>query len=135
MESGSVFIKGEHGLLKTAIKKLRNLGYVCLHALGDDMGVFSIEYPKFFLNAKEYFYHNTIVSIQGGIVDRAKILNKDLVIYVAKVDCFYIFYPQDIIDNHWENTRIEFKYIRGELVECSIIWYNWDVSLGKVLQT
>lgn len=123
MEASSSFIQGSHSLLKIASTKLKELGYINLRLLSDQKGVFCIEYPKFFLTANGYLYHNSIISNQKEIIHRAKTIGKDLVVYVGSVDTFYIFNPQSIIDNHWENTR-------GYL-----LMYNWDINLGRKLLT
>jgi hypothetical protein len=123
MDSNSSFIKGEHNYLKTARQKLKEMGYINLKLLSDREGVFCIEYPKFFLTANGYLYHNSIISNQKEIIHRAIVIGKDLVVYVGSVDTFYIFNPQVIIDNHWENMR-------GYL-----LMYNWDINLGQVLKT
>jgi len=120
------FIKGDSQLLKVAVSKLKKMGYIHLRLLGDAKGVFSIEYPRFFLNAKKYFYENSIVSIQKEIVHRARILKKDVVVYVEQDNSFYIFDPQLIINDHWEN-------IKGDPDGYHLLMYNWDVSLGRNL--
>jgi hypothetical protein len=117
------FIKGSGSILKTAALKLKQMGYIQLKLLSDQKGVFSIEYPKFFLTANGYLYHHSIVSSQKEIIHRSQVCKKDLVVYVAETDTFYIFNPQTIIDNHWEN-------IRGYL-----LMYNWDIKLGRLLNT
>lgn len=125
MESSSSFIRGSHNLLKEGAKKLKDMGYIALRLLRDREGVFCIEYPKFFLTANQYLYHGSIVSNQKEIINRAKILKKDLVIYVYSENKFFIFNPEIILDenNHWENMR-------GYMT-----MYNWDINLGKELLT
>ena len=117
------FIKGSGHILKIAALKLKDMGYIQIKLLSDYKGVFSIEYPKFFLTANGYLYHHSIISSQKEIIQRAKICNKDLVVYVAESDTFYIFKPQDVIDCHWANMR-------GYL-----LMYNWDINLGVTLTT
>ncbi len=117
------FIKGSGHILKTAAIKLKEMGYIQLKLLSDYKGVFSIEYPKFFLTANGYLYRHSIISSQKEIIHRASICKKDLVVYVAETDTFYIFKPQDIIDCHWENMR-------GYL-----LMYNWDIKIGVILNT
>lgn len=116
------FKKGEGHHLKTAAHILKENGYISLRLLSDQKGVFSIEYPKFFLTANAYLYRDSIISSQKEIIHRARILKKDLVVYIAQTNIFYVFDPQKIIDNHWEN-------IHGYL-----LMYNWDISLGRTLQ-
>lgn len=116
------FIKGAGNLLKQADQILKQNGYIRLRLLSDHKGVFSIEYPKFFLTANGYLYHGSIISSQKEIIHRAKIIQKDLVVYVASENKFYIFNPEDIINEHWENER-------GYL-----LMYNWDIRLGGILQ-
>lgn len=115
------FVKGSGHILKTAANKLREMGYIQIRLLSDQKGVFCVEYPKFYLTANGYLYHRSIISSQKEIIHRARITQKDLVVYVAEKDTFYIFKPEDIISNHWEN-------IRGYL-----LMYNWDISLGRTL--
>ncbi len=102
------------------------MGYVHLKLLSDMKGVFSIEYPRFFLNAKKYFYRDSIVSIQKEIVHRARVVKKDVVVYVDQDNSFYIFDPQLIINDHWEN-------IKGDPDGYHLLMYNWDVGLGRKL--
>jgi hypothetical protein len=116
------FIKGSGNLLKQADQILKYHGYIRLKLLSDHKGVFSIEYPKFFLTANGYLYHKCIISSQKEIIYRAKIIQKDLVVYVGSENKFYIFNPEDIINEHWENER-------GYL-----LMYNWDIRLGGILQ-
>lgn len=125
MEAESPFIKGSHSVLKTGAKKLKSWGYYHLRLLSDHNGVFCIEYPKFFLTANQYLFRGHIISNQKEIITRAKILKKDLVVYVASEDKFFIFDPETILDenNHWKNNR-------GYM-----IMYNWDVNLGKEMLT
>jgi len=115
------FIKGEQQLLKKARAILKDNGYYSLRLLSDQKGVFCVEYPKFFLTANGYAYHGNIVSSQKEIIHRAKICKKDLVVYVDEDHTFYIFNPEDIINDHWENMR-------GYL-----LMYNWNITLGKEL--
>jgi hypothetical protein len=125
MQNSDPFIKGTHNVLKHGAIKLKKMGYIHLRLLSDKHGVFCIEYPKFFLTANQYLYRGNIVSNQKEIIHRAKILKKDLVVYVYFEDKFYIFEPEIILieNNHWEN-------IRGYLT-----MYNWDINLGKELLT
>lgn len=116
------FIKGSSNLLKQADQILKYHGYIRLKLLSDHKGVFSIEYPRFFLTANGYLYHGSIISSQKEIIHRAKIIQKDLVVYVASENKFYIFNPESIINEHWENER-------GYL-----LMYNWDIRLGGILQ-
>lgn len=117
------FIKGSGQVIRTAATKLREMGYISLRLLKDQQGVFCIEYPKFFLTTNRYLYQKHIVSSQKEIIYRAKICYKDLVVFVLETDSFYVFKPQDIINDHWENQR-------GYL-----LMYNWDIGMGKVLLT
>lgn len=113
------FIKGSEGHLRKAAKQLEKMGYRSHLSLRDQQGIFAIEYRDFYLIANGYLYKGSIVSAQREMIMRCNRNHKRLVVYVAKNDAFYIFYPQDIIDNHWENYR-------GYL-----LMYNWEYSLGE----
>lgn len=117
------FIKGSGEAIKLAAAKLKRMGYIQLKILSDQKGAFCIEYPKFFLTFNRYLYHKKIVSNQKEIIYRAKILNKDLVVYVLENDTFYIFDPSIIIADHWEN-------IRGYM-----LMYNWSIDIGRIMHT
>jgi hypothetical protein len=119
----SEFIKGSEGHLKTAEKILDKLGYHKLKMLQDHEGIFCIEYPEFYLIANGYLYRGSIISAQREMILRCKNKHKRLVVYVAKDDVFYMFHPQDIIDDHWENKR-------GYL-----LMYNWEYALGEEVFT
>lgn len=123
VRTNNSFVKGSHGLLKEAVKKLRNAGYVHIRILSDKKGVFCIEYPKFFLTANGYLFRRSIISNQKEIIHRAKIYRKQLVVYIGQISKFYMFSPQDIINDHWENDRGYLKM------------YNWDISLGTEMVT
>ena len=113
------FVKGSSGALVLAAKKLSDIGWHPLRELKDPKGIFCIEYPKFYLTANGYLYKGSIVSNQKEVIYRAKKNRKKLVVYIADKDKFYIFDPEDILVNYWENNR-------GYLV-----MYNWYVSLGR----
>lgn len=113
------FKKGTNKLLSDAIKKLKKIGWEKLRILKDEKGVFCIEYPKFYLTANSYLYKKHILSSQKEIIYRTKKHMKKLVVYVGENEKFYIFNPEDILMQHWENQH-------GYLT-----MYNWNVNLGK----
>jgi len=114
------FICGSTGLLKKAAAKIReNIGVVPIHVLKDKSGVFAIEYKKWFVTANKYRYKGNILSNQKQIIQRAHRYQKKLVVYVGDDDEFYMFDPEKILDQHWENQR---GYIT---------MYNYDVALGR----
>ena len=113
------FIKGSEGHLKKAGKIMEKLGQHRLRVLQDYKGVFCIEYPDFYLIANGYLYKGSIISAQREIIMRSHKNHKRLVVYVAERDEFHMFFPQDIIDDHWENKR-------GYL-----LMFNWEYELGE----
>lgn len=113
------FIRGSEGHLRNAAKQLEKIGMNKHRVLQDQQGIFCIEYKDFYLIANSYLYKGSIVSAQREIIMRCMNNHKRLVVYVAEGDAFYIFHPQYIIDDHWENRR-------GYL-----LMYNWDYRLGE----
>lgn len=114
-----VFKRGESRALSIASKKLKKIGWVPIRELQDPNGIFCIEYPKFFLTANGYLYRGSIVSNQKELIYRVNKKKKKLMVYVAETDKFFIFDPEDILNQHWENKR-------GYLT-----MYNWNISLGR----
>lgn len=113
--------KGSLKNLKKAVSILKKYGYINIKILQDKKGAFSVEYPKFFLTANSYAYKGFIVSNQIEIINRAKIHNKDLLLYVGEFNKFYIFDPEEVIENSYENRH-------GYLT-----MLNWDFKIGKEL--
>ena len=118
-EQTQEFKKGSNKLLSDALDKLDKIGWKPLRTLEDEQGIFCIEYPKFYLTANSYLYKKHIISNQKEIIYRCKTHKKKLVVYIGESDKFYIFNPEDILMQHWENQR-------GYLT-----MYNWNVNLGK----
>jgi len=104
-EEDNGFKKGESKVLNIAVKKLKKIGWSQLRALQDPKGIFCIEYPKFYLTANAYLFRGTTISNQKEIIYRAKKHKKKLVVYVGTTEKFYIFDPDDILMNSWENKR------------------------------
>lgn len=114
------FIKGSSGLLKKAAAKIRSeIGVSPIKVLRDQNGIFAIEYKKWFVTANKYLYKGTILSNQKEMVLRAHRYQKGLLVYIGEDDLFFLFDPNDILDQHWENER---GYIK---------MYNWNVNLGR----
>ena len=113
------FIKGSEGHLKKAGKIIEKLGQHRLRVLQDHKGIFSIEYPDFYLIANGYLYQGSILSAQREIIMRCHNRHKRLVVFIGDREEFHMFLPQDIIDDHWENHR-------GYL-----LMFNWSYELGE----
>ena len=100
------FIKGSSGLLRKAAAKIRStIGVTPIKVLRDQNGVFAIEYKKWFVTANKYLYKGTILSNQKEMVLRAHRYQKGLLVYIGEDDIFFLFDPNDILENHWENLR------------------------------
>ena len=117
------FIKGSEGHLRTAAKILEKVGQHKLMVLQDHQGIFGVEYPDFYLIANKYRYRGSILSAQKELIMRCRKKHKRLVVYIAEDNAFHMFYPQDIIDDHWENRR-------GYL-----LMFNWECELGEKVFT
>jgi len=115
--------KGQLHYLKKANNKLHSLGYIELRKLMDPKGVFSVEYPKFYLTANAYAWKGYIVSNQKEIINRARLHKKKILLYVGDMDKFFIFNPQDIIENCAANRHGYLSML------------NYDLSLGSEFHT
>lgn len=132
------YVRGEGHLLKHARDILYRHGYEQVRNVSDfdipNLGVFSIEYTRFFLNANAYKFHGTTVSIQKNLVKKAAEIKKGIVVYVAEDNKFYEFDPQKILENSWENIRIDPRIRTPDNKPYGHAMLNWNVDIGGILQ-
>lgn len=122
--------KATGGILSEGATKLKHMGYYSLRRIGDHGG-FSIEYPQFFLTANKMLNKGSEVSSETRFVHYIIKRNKALMIYVRQNGKFYIFDPREIIKPC--NHRIT-EWYREDL-QRNLVMYNWDIQLGRELQT
>ena len=108
--------KSKGSFLPKAMKKLNRF---VLRTFSDDVGLVAFEVDDFVVVAKKYILRGVIVSAHANAVRQALELGKDLLMYIGEKDKFYMFYPQDIIDNGVKNVRGKSEFI------------NFDIKMGR----
>ena len=118
-----------HGnILHEGRTKLRKLGYVENRSIGKE-GAFCIEYPKFYLTANKYAIKNGKISNQKEVIYHAIDNKKSLMVYLKQTEKFYIFDPEEILQNHEENLWIRERNGKKE----GLVMWNWNIKQGKEL--
>lgn len=121
MEENREFVKGESGLLEKADGILQRMGIRSVGTLRDGQGDFCKEYCSWFMICNKYVYKNTWVSADEKLILRCKKKRKQLLVYIDQDDEFYLYDPNEIIREHWDNER-------GYLT-----MFNWNYTHGKLL--
>jgi hypothetical protein len=96
---------------------MKRSGLRLITALSDSIGVMGYVFPGYILCAKEYVY-GWVVSCHESLVMSAAEHDLKVIMYIHKVDKFYVFRPEDIKIKGTINQRLGINMI------------NFDIRLG-----